>query len=486
MRKRMTNESEEKDERKRLTNVMVEKFTCGYFKPPSKYAGQQKSQDTLWDSECAGFGMRLSHKTGTRTYILLHRVRGTGKEVYITIGRHGDGWRLGSGDPQFDPRAKAQELKLKMRAGINPVEQQAQELAEKRAREAKDAALATTLKEVMEDYFLHRRTKHGPLRTATKDDIRRHVEGNMSEWQDQPIANITRDTALAKHVEITDRGAPSQANACMVYLRALCNHAREMHADKTTGAYTILAVNPVTLMFKRRKPNPEKPRTGRIPLDRIGAVWSMLRKRAVDAPREVDRAAADWISLVLLMGTRKTESGALRVSDIDLEAKTMHLRGEVADATDGFEGVKNHNDLILPLSETMAQILEARIAAIRGDYSGDAATQYLFASYGAKRPYVTDPRALFTTISKLAGRRISTHDLRRTYEDICKAVKVDPDERRLLFNHAASDVHGAAYSNNPDPEMLRPAVEAIAKYVTDAALVAESKNVLPFPSKKTG
>jgi integrase len=307
----------------------------------------------------------------------------------------------------------------------------------------------------------------------------------MSTWLDKPIASITRDMVLAKFVAITERGAPSQANACCVYLRALCNHAREMHVTPD-GLYPILAVNPVTQMFRLRKPNPEKPRTGRIPLDKVGAVWSMLRKRAVEAKRAVDRAAADWLSLVILMGTRLTESASLRTTDIDLEAKTLHLRGEVAGAVDGFEGVKNHSDLILPLSETLFEILEARIAAIQRDSSRTGASPYLFPSHGAKRPYVSDPRALLTTVGKIAGRHISTHDLRRTYEDLAKAVKVDPDERRLLINHAASDVHGAAYSNNPDPEMLRPATEAIAKYVTDAALVAESKNVLPFPTKKTG
>lgn len=470
--------------RKRLTNVMVEKFTCGVF-TSGKFKGQPKPQDTIWDSEVKGFGCRLSAKMGTRTYVLVHRVKDTGKEVYITIGRHDDGWRLGSGDPQFDPRAKAQELKLKMRAGINPVEQAAQELAEKRARETRDTALATTLAQVTEHYLEHKRTKHGPLRLATKIDVRRHVEKNMSDWQDEPIASITRDKALAKFVAITERGAPSQANSCMVYLRALCNHAREMHVTPD-GQYPILAVNPVTQMFRLRKPNPEKPRTGRVPLDRVGAVWSMLRKRAAEARREVDRAAADWLSMVMLTGLRLTESASMKKADVDLEAKTLHLRGEIENAQDGFEGVKNHSDLILPLSETLFEILEARIKAARGDNSRANASPYLFPSYGKKRPYVTDTRALLDAVGTAAGRRIVTHDFRRTYEDLAKAVKVDPDERRQLLNHLASDVHGQAYSNNPDPEVLRPAVDAIAKYVTDAALVAESKNVLPFAAKKAG
>lgn len=78
-------------------------------------------------------------------------------------------------------------------------------------------------------------------------------------------------------------------------------------------------------------------------------------------------------------------------------------------------------------------------------------------------------------VSAVAGCHISPHALRRTAEDIAKDVKVDPDERRQLLNPLAEDVHGVSYANNPDPEVLRPGVEAIACWVVEQSAVAATK-----------
>jgi hypothetical protein len=66
----------------------------------------------------------------------------------------------------------------------------------------------------------------------------------------------------------------------------------------------------------------------------------MLRKQAATAPRDHERTACDWLSLVLLTGLRRTESGTIRKSGLDLTRKVIHLRGDVDKAEDGFAGVK--------------------------------------------------------------------------------------------------------------------------------------------------
>lgn len=43
---------------------------------------------------------------------------------------------------------------------------------------------------------------------------------------------------------------------------------------------------------------------------------------------------------------------------------------------------------------------------------------------------------------------------------------IDYDKRRQLLNHLASDVHGMAYANNPDPTALLPAVEEIGERIS--------------------
>lgn len=467
--------------RKRLTNSAVEAFTCGVY-TSGKRKGERKPQDILWDSEVRGLGLRLSAKTGTRTYVFVHRVRG-GREVYITIGRHNDGWRLGSGDPKFDPRARAQELKLEMRRGVNPVEREEQERAAKREQETKDKALATTLRETLASYLAHK-----TLRPATVADMKRHVEVNLEDWIDRPVSQITRNDCLAKFTAITERGAPQQANACMIYLRALLNFARESHATDD-GAYPILAVNPVTAMFRLRKANPEQPRTRRIPLERIGHVWNMLRKRAKEARTDHERTACDWVSTMVLTGMRATESGSLLREDVDLQVRTIRLRSEV---------VKNHHGMLLSMSTALHEILSARLAANDADTAAarrrrrDRSTSYLFPSFGKKRPYISDARATMEAVAEVAGcfsldkngnkkYELSPHDLRRGLDDIAQACKIDSDTRRMLLNHIDGDVHFKHYVGRQN---LAEAAEAIGKYVTDAALAAASSNVLPFPTKK--
>src|SRR5690606_3844989 len=346
-----------------------------------------------------------------------------------------------------------------------------------------DKAHSTTLRQVLEHYLTHHRTKHGALRPKTQADYRYHCENYLAAWLDEPVAQINRNKCLAKFVELSERG-PQQANLCMAYLRSLLNHAREMHATDD-GESPVLPFNPVTAMFRIRKPNPERARTTRIPLDRVGKVWLMLRRRAAEARTLHDRTAADWVSLMLCTGLRRTEAGSLRWNDVNLDAKTITLRGDV---------VKNHNEVVLPLSEPLYEILAARkepqeVDKVVRRRRVKRASEYVFASNGKKTPYMTDARATLDAVSEVAGLHVSPHALRRTAEDIAKAVKVDSDERRQLLNHLAnaSDVHGRHYSNNPDPEVLRPAVEAIAKFITDAAKVAEAQesgaNVLPFSGK---
>jgi integrase len=474
--------------KRRMTNAAVERFTCGVYTSGTR-KGQVKEQDTLWDAgeDCVkGLGMRLSSKSGTRTFIFVFRVKG-GKEIYQTIGRYGDGWRLDCEDPAWDPRAKARELKQLMRQGVNPIAKAEQELAEQRAQEAKEKALATTLKEVLEHYLTHHRTKHGPLRPATQKDMRRHCEKNLTSWLELPVAGITRDACLAKFTELSAR-APQQANLCMVYLRALLNHAREMHATED-GQFPVLAVNPVSRLWKLKKPNPEKPRKTRIPLAKVGRCWNWLRKVATEARMETERTAADWLCFVLLTGTRRLESGSLRWTDCDFEAKTITLHGDV-EGEGGFAGVKNHNTIVLPMSSVLAEILTARKSPaplnekVARRRRVQRAKEYVFASNGKKTPFITNAQATVEALSKIAGAHVHLHALRRTTEDIAQACKIDSDVRRMLLNHISGDVHAIHYANGES--VLAAAAESMAQWIVQQATIAASENVVPFPARRTG
>lgn len=470
-------------QRKRLTNSAVEAFTCGVYGPNSKHAGKQKEQDVLWCGELKGFGMRLSRTTGVRTYIFVCRVKGTAKEVYVTIGRHRDPWLV------EQARAKALELKAQVLNGVNPVEEQERRIEAKRAAAKLDEAQSVTLRQTLESYIENKRTRHGPLRPATKQSLSETIERYLADWLDLPMATtVTRDACLVRFTELSDnavnqktgeKGRKGAANMTMTYLRALCNHARDLYENED-GTPRIFAVNPVTRMIKVRKLNPEKARKDRIPRDRIGAVFAMLRKRAVEARTDNERTAADWVTTVLMTGMRLSESGSLLRAQVDLQAKTLRLLGDV---------VKNHNEIILPLSEPLHKILAARLTAPVDDSPAahrrkrERLSEYVFPSFGRKKPYISDARATMEALSTVAGCHCSMHSLRRTYEDVLRYSKVDPDVRRVLLNHLADDVHQASYANDDSDASLRPAVEAAAQWILEQAAIAEGGNVIPFPAK---
>lgn len=465
----------------KLTNTAVErlKFPHGAV----TRTGKALTQAIWWDTSLKGLGVRLTLSGNAKTYVLQRRVRGSTQERNISLKQHGDPVRLPNGELRDfpygadDARREAQKLLAHFIDGIDPIEEQRRKEAERIEREQKDKALNSTLQQMLDHYLEHKRTKHGPLRPATKDDMRRTIEANLSEWLDKPIAAVTRDRCLARFVELS-KGGKSAANLTMVYLRSICNHAAHVHADEE-GNFTILATNPVSRMLKIQKLNREKPRTRRIPLDRLGQAWLSLTRLRAAAKPTADRTRVDLVSLRFLTALRLTESGSLRWSQIDLDKKVIKLSGDVG---------KTHQDMLLPMSDALFTILDERSKLPR---KSPNAREYVFPSpnESGKLPWMKDPNATMKILSAAVGHTISAHDFRRTLEDVAKACKVDPDDRRKLLVHLAGDVHGAHYDNSLDPEMLRPAVNAIAKYIVDASVVAEQMeagtNVIPFPTKAT-
>jgi integrase len=109
---------------------------------------------------------------------------------------------------------------------------------------------------------------------------------------------------------------------------------------------------------------------------------------------------------------------------------------------------------------------------------------YVFPAMRGKKGYLSDPRALFKTVSEVAEVHLHPHALRRTFEDIAQLVGVDSDKRRQLLNHLANDVHGQNYANNPDPAVLMPAMQKIGDWITRQGAIARTaatgENIVPL------
>lgn len=431
-----------RDNVKRLTNTLVETANC----PPGR------ANVIVWDDKVKGLGVRINAAGTVRTYLLQYRVKGSRQERQIKIGRHNDPWRIDQA------RAKALSLKVEMLDGVDPVIREQQKVEADKAAAVLTEAQTITLRQVMEHYVHHRRTRYGALRAASIRDIERHVTVNLADWADEPVASIKREACIERFDAISER-SDSQAAQCFANLRALLNYARDMF-EREDGSYPILEVNPVQRMFRKRKPKVEPPRETRVPLDRVRAVWRMLEARRAAARTVDERTSADWVSFMLLTGCRVRESGSLLWSNVDFDAGTFHLPKEV---------VKNHNGITLPMSGVLRGLLKSRLELpepsekVAGRRRAERSSEYVFPSWG-KLGHITDADATMKAVSKVAGTHITHHDFRRTLDDICEAVGVSSDRKRKLQNHLDGDVHARHYANSTSG--LTAAVEAIAAWIT--------------------
>lgn len=428
------------------------KFKFTNMKLKALPAPVDKDQVLYRDTEVQGLGLRVT-AAGAKSYIVSGRIRGTGQARRVTIGA----FELITCE---EARKRAQAIKLQMLDGIDPQ-------IEKR----KAVAQSETLREVMEDYIEHKRTKHGPLRPSSKDGVRRCVEGAFNDWADKPVANITRDACIKRFRELS-KSAPTQTNLAFRNLRALLNWAREKYATED-GVYPILPINPVSQMFKKGglvQWNKEKARTTRIPRDRVGAVWAVLEQHS-DPDKNIATTciSADLIAFMLLTGTRVSEACQLTWDRVELDGKlpTFHLAE-----------TKNHNPITLPLSDALHTLLSRRHEnRLKGN-------NFVFPALRGKKGYLSDPRAMFEKVSEAAGTHLHPHAMRRTFEDVAQVVVVDFDQRRQLLNHLASDVHGTSYANNPDPAVLLPAMQKISAWIVQQGQIAKDAakgdNVIPM------
>jgi integrase len=446
--------------------------------------GTPLSHFVFWDTELKGLGVRVSASSSTKTYLMQRRVKG-GPQRNISIGRHGDPVLLPDGKLRSypfgadDARTLALATLAQLRSGVDPVAEEQRKRKEAERQAEQDKALGTTLRQVMTYYFEHHRVKGRPLRPKTKLDYRLFMERHFADWLDAPVANIDRLMCEDKITEI-EKSSPIQAHKASVYLRLMLNAAREQHADPKTGEYTILAVNPAERARKIKKTHPPKARDRSIDLAKIGAVWSLLRQRAANPVRDLDRTAADWVSTLILTGWRATECAALEWSWVNFDAKTITLPGDV-DTTDErlFAGVKTHAEMTWPMSDVLHDILKARSELDGKD------ERYVFPSRADNDvPYIAHARGTLKAIAEVAdcylvkdGKkiyRLSPHDLRRTTVRVAIACRVDYSLRMRMLNHAASSVHDD-YERDRNPETLRPGVNAVATYILDAAAVAEAQ-----------
>ena len=393
-----------------------------------------KGQAFLWDSEIRGFGVRLTPTA--RTYVVQARIRGIQRRV--TLGRHGV-------LTVQEARKEAIKELAKMLKGKDPV------LEKKRA-----VAQSVTLGEVVEAYLKDRRS----LKDSSKADILKHLNNAFSDWADKPISSINRDMVLVRFRELSDKG-PAQANQAHRNLRAWFNYA--IGAYRADGKPTI-AENPVKAISDLKMWNHVKPRSGRIPLDKIGIAWNeLLRLRAAPEQTDISRTLADAVTFLLLTGSRFSEMAGLTWEQMNIEEKYWSLPDP-----------KNRTAVTFPLSKVALDILSNR----------PQASNFVFPAR-TETGHVGEVRTTMKKISSIIGAHGTAHDLRRTFRAIARECGVDFWKTKLLMGHKISgDITITHYTETSDLRYLSKDINAIGDWITQQGAIAKSDNVLPFPTAK--
>ena len=387
----------------------------------------EMGQSLIYDQEIPNLAVRLS-PGGTKTFIVYKKI--DGKPRKIGIGRF-------PGINVEEARRQAKKIIGKLADGIDPVKER-----------KRDEALALTLEKAVEEYKKARESK---LRPKTLSEYQRMVDSYLPDWLGKATVDITRDMVEKRHAKITKENGPGAANHCMRALRAILNYV----GDKYEGmdGRSILPDNPVRRLTAVRAWNRVERRRTILADSDITQWWKVM-----DELRDTFPDAADLFTICFLTGMRPGEAARLRISQINLNEKTL----EVTDT-------QNREPLVLPITVFILQLLKMRINGL-----GEKA-EFVFPGTGETGHLVEWKRGA-NKMRELSGLPSwVVYDLRRTYLTCAEGMGLPPYALKGLVNHKQpnSDVTGGYLLLTP--ERLR----VPAQQVEDKLLsLARVKNLL--------
>jgi integrase len=314
------------------------------------------------------------------------RVTPNGAKSFIAEGRVNGRMRrftIGSAE-RFtvnEARGRAKALLAGMHEGLDP------QFKKRAARERSD-----TLQAMLEAYLAARGVKE-----ATASKYRAQMQRNLSDWLDKPIAEISPQMVLLRYETVAKRSI-AEANGVMRALRAVSRRAIKVLPDRADGS----------------------PMMKRIPTESLAGGWKTLpRKTTLLQPEELPawwKAVAGLrsepsrraLQSLLVTGLRVSELLGLRWRDVD-EAR---YRLTIGDSKTG----------------AFKKIIGNQLAGWLSQWRGSEPNTLVFG--------VDDLRAALKQVERQGGKRITPHDLRRTFLTFGERVGTPMVVLKLLANHS--------------------------------------------------
>lgn len=384
-----------------------------------------------WCPQTKGFGVRVT-ASGARSWVSERRVNG--KTVRRTLGKV-EGRGAVSAEAA---RGLMIEVSGELQRGVDRMQEQRAERAERKKADADDAA---TFEKALHQYVeKKRRGKDGlalkertradylamvqPARAfkAHGDDGRQSLAGELFELADKPLARITADNVRAVFNTAKKRGA-RRATYAMQVLRAVLN----WHGVSVPGNPLGKGVAGKDRIVLGKTTGDPKP----IPPEQLPAWWNAATALA-------GRESADYYRLLLLTGARPGEIAALKVGDVDLAGARIVLHD-----------TKNRSDHVLLLSQQAAAIVGRLV-------NGKRASAKLFA--------VGDARKTLKAIDAAAGTRTTAKSMRSTFASVAEELVSAYTLKRMLNHAQTGDVTGQHYVGKSEAQ-LRAGWQAVGDFV---------------------
>ena len=344
-----------------------------------------------------------------------------------------------------------------------------------RAKAKEDATQGMTLREMTDAYLKSRRSDpKRPMKQSSADEVNRHIDKTFAEWRDKPLKDIKRAAVQERYEQMRDHGlrgkrpAPGAAAQSLSILNSVFRFAcsRYWKDDDDTPLFT----NPCTKVIENySRALSLEPRDTRIPLDKVGAAWNALQTWRASPMTQMHRANVDLAVFLLLTGARLNEGALLTWNHVNLDEGWWHLPDP-----------KNRRPIWLPLSTQAAELLRERPR-----YSW---TNQVFASRLAEDKRAQGPRYVCQKLWEVAGkpvsptnptRKLSPHDLRRTFCDIAEQkcdIVLTHIER--LTSHVPSSTTEKHYLNTKEVQWLQPDVQLIGNWIEEQGKIASGANVV--------
>jgi integrase len=362
------------------------------------------------DDRLPGFALQIT-PAGAKSFVVEGRVAGRFRR--FTIGRA----------PRLtvdEARTMARSVLADMSSGKDP------QLHRRAARER-----SATLGEMLDDHLANARKKDGTkIRASTAEKYRAMFKRNLADWLDKPIAEITLQMVRVRYESLCNRSL-SEAGGTMRILRTVCRRAAVILPLREDGTQMMQSIP--TQSLDRGWGSTSRKNTKLDPAE-LPAWWRALSAIDSEASRRAIRA-------LLVTGLRVNELLRLTWGDVDLAHRKLFIRESKTNPFEKFIG------------PALADWLVAWRAAAKD-------SERVFA--------VRDLRAALESVTKHGGKRITPHDLRRTFLTYGERCGTPFVTLKKLVNHSTKTDVTLGYIH-PDDDDLWHWAEQIERVILNAA-----------------